>query len=152
RGLGHCDACQPPRNRWGAPDATLTGGPIPAQGWHAPSLHPVAAGRGEAADLVALLRTGRNAQGSASGPMAGVVHQSTQYWTDGDLAAAAAYLATLPPEVPARVRPAGAPPDVMARGERIYGDRCADCHGRDGRGEPGAYPPLAGNPTVLAAD
>ncbi len=152
RGLGHCDACHAPRNGWGAPASTLTGGVIPAQGWHAPALHAPAADGETAADLVRLLRTGRNAQGSASGPMAGVVRESTQHWTDADLAAAAAYLATLPPQAPPRMRIAPAPPEVLAWGERIYGDRCADCHGRDGRGEPGAYPPLAGNSTVLAAD
>lgn len=152
RGLGHCDACHAPRNGWGAPDGTLTGGVIPAQGWHAPKLHPVEGGGAAAADLVALLRGGRNAHGSASGPMAGVVQQSTQYWTDADLAAAAAYLATLSPQPLPRVRGAPASPEVLARGERLYDDRCADCHGRDGRGEPGAYPPLAGNPTVLEVD
>lgn len=150
RGLGHCDACHAPRNRWGAPAATLTGGPIPAQGWYAPSLHPTPPAA-DPAQLVQLLHTGRNAHGSASGPMAGVVQQSTQYWTDADLAAAAAYLATLAPAPVSGPAPR-APADLMARGERLYVDRCADCHGRDGRGEPGAYPPLAGNPTVLAAD
>ncbi len=151
RGLGHCDACHAPRNRWGAPSATLTGGAIPGQGWYAPSLHPPAGRAASAAEVVTLLRTGRNAHGSATGPMATVVRQSTQHWSEADLAAAAAYLATLAPS-PAIPAPPRAPADTLARGERLYLDRCADCHGRDGRGAPGAYPPLAGNPSVLQRD
>lgn len=148
-GLGHCDACHAPRNRWGAPAKTLTGGVIPGQGWYAPSLHPVA--RGTSVDeIVTLLRTGRNARGSVTGPMASVVRESTQHWSDADLHDAAAYLASLSPAPRAAVAPAPVPADVRTRGERLYVERCADCHGRDGRGVPGAYPPLAGNPTVLA--
>lgn len=149
KGLGHCTACHAPRNRFGAPDATLAGGDMPAQGWHAPSLHPASRMPGDAAQIAQLLRTGRNAHGSASGPMAAVVQQSTQHYTDDDLRAVATWLAALPP---APARPASrtlAPGDVLAEGERLYVDRCADCHGRDGRGAPGAYPPLAGNATVM---
>ena len=33
-------------------------------------------------------------------------------------------------------------------GEKLYQDRCASCHGEQGEGQPGAYPPLAGNRAV----
>lgn len=149
-GLGHCAACHAPRNRWGAPAAGLAGGVMPAQGWYAPSLHPQRGSAITREDLVALLRSGRHAHGSASGPMAGVVMGSTQHWPEADLQAAAAYLLTLPAEAAA---PAGAAPGaLLSRGARLYKDRCADCHGAQGQGSPGAYPPLAGNPSVLAPD
>jgi mono/diheme cytochrome c family protein len=43
---------------------------------------------------------------------------------------------------------------MMKLGGRLYGQHCADCHGKDGRGaiaDDGApaYPPLAGNRTLL---
>lgn len=148
-GLGHCTGCHSPRNLLGAPADSLTGGDMPAQGWYAPSLHPAPGTRAEAAQVAQLLRTGRSAQGSVSGPMAAVVRQSTQYYTDDDLRAVADYVASLPPARATTGSASAAAPDVLAEGERLYLDRCADCHGRDGRGAPGAYPPLAGNPTVL---
>ncbi len=36
-------------------------------------------------------------------------------------------------------------------GGRIYTTNCASCHQADGRGVPGAFPPLAGNPFVTGA-
>jgi mono/diheme cytochrome c family protein len=38
-----------------------------------------------------------------------------------------------------------------ARGAALYERRCADCHGAQGQGRRGVWPPLAGNPTVLQA-
>lgn len=148
-GIGHCLECHAPRNRLGAPGRDARGGDMPGDGWWAPSLHPTP-GLTQA-DLVQLLRDGRNRHGSASGPMASVVFRSTQHWREADLQAAAHYLMSLPPEPATRPAPA-APKPQLALGERLYADRCADCHGRDGEGAPGAYPPLAGNPSVLQAD
>jgi mono/diheme cytochrome c family protein len=34
---------------------------------------------------------------------------------------------------------------IAGAGEKIYLKHCADCHGRDGNGVPGVYPPLNGN-------
>ena len=39
--------------------------------------------------------------------------------------------------------------ELTAQGERIYRDRCIDCHKRDGRGVAGAYPPLVDNEAIL---
>jgi mono/diheme cytochrome c family protein len=36
--------------------------------------------------------------------------------------------------------------DPMKAGERIFLAQCKQCHGADGMGQPGAYPPLAGSP------
>ncbi|MFO1340729.1 MAG: cytochrome c [Burkholderiaceae bacterium] len=150
-GLGHCGACHAPRGRWGAPADNLQGGEIPAQAWVAPSLHPVRTLPESVDDLVQLLRTGRNLHGSASGPMAAVVYSSTQHWSDADLEAAAQYLLSLPPQAASET-----PADDLAAadtpGKKLYGDRCAECHGDRGQGAAGAYPALAGNATVLQAD
>jgi mono/diheme cytochrome c family protein len=97
--------------------------------------------------IVALLKTGQNARSTALGPMAGVVFQSTQHWADADLHAVADHLATLPPATLASAA-ASAPAAVMETGRRLYVDHCADCHGKNGEGEPGAYPALAGNPSL----
>ncbi|MCP5270418.1 MAG: c-type cytochrome [Burkholderiaceae bacterium] len=147
RGLGHCGECHAPRGRWSAPGRALLGGDLPGQDWTAPSLHPVQGRPVPAAETVALLRTGRNAFGTASGPMAEVVQASTQHWTPADLQALADHLLALPSTA---APPAAAPADprVFNAGERVYTRHCADCHGADGRGAPDAYPPLAGNPGV----
>lgn len=160
RGLGHCGECHAQRNRWSAARDELTGAEMPGERWYAPSLHPQAPSQADptqthsavqVAQTVQLLRDGMNAHGSAAGPMAHVVRDSTQHWSPDDLELAARYLASLPPQpVPAAAPPAD--PALMAAGARLYEDRCADCHGRDGAGAPGAYPPLAGNPTVIQPD
>jgi mono/diheme cytochrome c family protein len=41
---------------------------------------------------------------------------------------------------------AGAVVDPMKAGERIFQAQCKQCHGVDGAGQPGTYPPLAGSP------
>jgi len=146
-GIGHCGECHAPRGRWSAPGRALTGGDMPGAAWTAPSLHPVKGRSTPAADTVELLRDGRNAQGTASGPMAEIVLSSTQHWRAADLQAVADYLQSLPAAEPPPAA-AAADPAVLKAGEKIYADRCADCHGADGRGAPNAYPPLAGNPTV----
>lgn len=157
RGLGHCASCHAPRNLLGATrDAQgLGGGAIPVQGWVAPSLAAAdAAGvqRWPLDDVVALLRTGVSPQGSALGPMAQVVMRSTQHLDDADLRAMATYLQSLPAQAAARAAPPAPDPASMARGERLYGDHCADCHGPQGQGAAGAYPALAGNRSVQLDD
>ncbi len=34
---------------------------------------------------------------------------------------------------------------LMARGEKVYTETCAVCHGADGKGTAGSFPPLAGS-------
>lgn len=49
----------------------------------------------------------------------------------------------------------GAPPgeaQLRALGAQVYGANCARCHGGDGGGTPGLYPPLKGSPRVVNAD
>ncbi len=149
QGLGHCAACHAPRNAWGAHGLALTGGDMPGHGWYAPSLHPLQGLGTTEADLVALLRDGVNRQGSVAGPMASVVHRSTQHWRAEDLQAVARYLAQLPPEPAPRAAADEGSARLLALGGRLYEQHCADCHGAQGQGASPAYPPLAGNPSVL---
>jgi len=70
--------------------------------------------------------------------------------SDGDLAAIATYLKTLPPPAKAaRTRPRM---DVMASGRSIFIERCAFCHQERADASSGAYPRLAGNTLVTARD
>jgi mono/diheme cytochrome c family protein len=151
RGLGHCAACHTPRNVLGASSEMmdLSGGLIPMQNWYAPSLASTAeAGVAQwpLEDIERLLRTGAAAGTSVLGPMAEVVQTSTQHLSPEDARAMAVFLKALgaPPPVSAQV-----PAQVAERGARLYDKHCAQCHGEQGEGVRGAYPPLAGNRSVL---
>jgi mono/diheme cytochrome c family protein len=154
RGLGHCSACHTARNAWGASSdmMDLSGGLIPMQNWYAPSLaseREAGVAHWPAEDVVRLLRTGVGAGATVLGPMAEVVLQSTQHLSDEDATAMAVFLRALPPvsaEAPRAAPPADA--RVAARGAQLYGQHCAQCHGEQGEGIRGAYPPLAGNRAV----
>ena len=152
QGLAHCGACHGPRNALGAaeagdaPGSALSGATMPDGRWHAPALP---AGW-PAADIAALLRDGRAPSGSALGPMALVVAESTQHWPVADAEAVGAYLATLPSPAPERAPVEAADAETLRSGAALYEQHCVDCHGRSREGAPGAYPPLAGHRTVLA--
>ncbi|SDW16357.1 Cytochrome c, mono-and diheme variants [Variovorax sp. YR634] len=161
-GLGHCIACHGSRNSLGATETRLglSGGLIAVENWYAPSLNdPHEAGVADwpAADVVALLKSGVAPRGSVMGPMADVVFRSTQYLSEADLTAMASYLKDLPdapkPEADAVIAKAPIRRDAgtMTRGAKIYDQRCAYCHGDEGQGAAGAYPPLAGNRAVNMA-
>ncbi len=155
RGLGHCAACHSARDVLGGPAGDLAGGHLPKPAWLAPSLRDA----GEAgvqhwdtARTVELLQRGTTAGASVMGPMAEVVFESTQYLSEPDLRAMAVYLQALAPQATARPAFEPARGEQLALGERVYGQRCADCHGPQGQGAPGAYPALAGNRAVTQAD
>jgi len=159
RGLGHCSACHSTRNALGANNTPLdlAGGLIPMQNWYAPSLtSALEAGVADwsTPDIVALFKTGVSARGSVLGPMAEVVLHSTQHLSDADLGAMAVFLKSLPP-VAVRGAPAAAGASasspVFSAGAKLYEKNCAQCHGEQGQGVPGAYPPLAGNRAVTMA-
>jgi mono/diheme cytochrome c family protein len=157
RGLGHCNACHTARNVLGGFDAKsdLAGGAIPMLNWYAPSLtSPAQAGVAgwRVAEVVDLLKTGQSRRGAITGPMAEVVQHSTQYLSDDDLGAMAQYLQALP-QAPAQAAPAtAARPRNDPRGAKLYEKNCAQCHGDQGEGIAGAYPPLAGNRAVTMAN
>ncbi len=157
RGLGHCSACHAQRNALGATmgDQLLSGALMPMQDWYAPSLldsQQAGVMHWPAQDVVALLKTGIAPKASMAGPMAEVVAKSTQYWSDADLQAAAAYLQSLP-EAPAvqRAKPSHNA-QFYASGEQLFAKHCASCHGAQGEGVQldgaVALPALAGNRAV----
>ncbi len=151
QGLGHCNECHAERGALGgtSPGVDLTGGQIPQQNWYAPDLSTQQNGGLQGwseQDIVDLLQTGQSAKGAAFGPMADVVAQSTQHMIDADLRAVAVYLATLPPRAPPQVaHSAFNVARIASAGEKVYLKHCADCHGKDGNGVAGVYPPLNGN-------
>ena len=159
RGLGHCNACHGSRNIFGATSENLelSGGLIPMQKWYAPALNsPSEAGVADwdTQHVVALLRDGVSPRASVMGPMAEVVSKSTQHLRSDDLQAMAVFLKALPQsdeEAPPKKmkKPMAA---VMTDGGKVYEKHCAQCHGKDGEGTPGAYPALAGNRAVALAN
>lgn len=156
-GLGHCTACHTPRDALGGErrGQALAGGFVAGLRWYAPALDdPAQAGVAHwpVEEAVALLRDGVAPRGAVSGPMAEVVFQSTQYWTEDDLRAMVVYLQALPQRTSPAPQAGVTPASVMARGAQVYERRCAQCHGDRGQGEPDAIRPLAGNRAVLLAD
>ena len=148
--LGHCSACHAARNALGATDGlNLAGGLIPLQNWYAPSLvstQEASAANWPLQDIKTFFKTGVSPHASANGPMAEVVLNSTQHWTDADLNAMAVYLKALP------VTPStqqATKTGTTERGSKLYEQHCAQCHGDNGQGVANAYPALAGNRAVL---
>lgn len=154
QGLGHCGACHTARNALGGSEGMdLSGGLIPMQNWYAPSLaadNEAGVASWSIEDITQLLSTGTSRRGAVLGPMAEVVLHSTQYLEPGDVRAMAVYLQGLPPAPsdtdPRELPRAGAA--TLDHGGRLYERHCASCHGEQGQGVPGAYPPLAGNRAV----
>ena len=155
-GLAHCAECHTPRNRLGAmvPEAGLAGSLIGGQSWYAPPLtgdRKTGLGEWTRQDIVDLLKTGISRHSHAAGPMAEAVHQGFQYASDADLDAMAAYLKSLPAAgTDTAALSAAAPASLMELGGKLYEQHCAQCHGADGKGQPPAWPPLAGNLSVVA--
>ncbi|HWU77298.1 MAG TPA: cytochrome c [Rhodanobacter sp.] len=152
-GLGHCNECHAPRNALGATEkhGQLTGGQIPQVHWYAPDLSTRRGGGlvgWSTRDIVDLLKRGQSAKGAAFGPMAEVVHNSTQFINDTDLNAIATYLQSLPPRTAPASTAAPAIAASHARGASIYDQQCSSCHGDNGDGKTGIYPPLDGNTSV----
>lgn len=171
RGLGHCSACHAERNALGGSinDQLLSGALMPMQDWYAPSLMANAeagVAHWPRQDVVALLKTGIAPNASTLGPMAEVVAGSTQFWTDVDLQATAAYLQSLPQSStqtdtknPTKSTASSNPksqPVLFNRGAELFTHHCATCHGEQGQGMRVegnvALPALAGNRAVTMAN
>jgi alcohol dehydrogenase (quinone), cytochrome c subunit len=172
QGLGHCGSCHTPRGL-GMQERALTdvgntvylsGGGI-IDGWVAPSLrneHGGGLANMRAAELVTLLKSGRNTSTASFGSMNDVVGHSLQYLNDFDLMSVATYLKSLPPNgvsaQPYRYNDAVSNQllhgnvSMAGRGSQLYLDRCAGCHRSDGRGNGNAFPALAGNPVLQTSD
>ena len=154
-GLGHCSDCHSPRNALGGIEKSKAFQGAVIDGWFALDLtSDMATGLGAwtAAEIAGYLKTGvRRDKTTVLGPMAEVVRNSTRFLTDEDRLAMAEYLKALPPD--SRLKSGRVPPDpTRVRGAQLYTENCGGCHQAQGRGVPGVFPPLAGNPVVLAAD
>ncbi len=154
-GLGHCGACHTPRGFAMQEKAYSDDGKDFLDGstlypWRSIGLRRLYSED----DLVRLLRTGTNGHDMVYGPMAEVVHYSSQHFTEEDLHAISRYLMSLTPDAAER-------PDLTGVSEpELYGTRgglgylqfCASCHGYTGTGAPGVFPTLARNPSALSDD
>lgn len=152
QGLGHCGTCHTPKNIIGGDKERdfLTGNVL--GNWFAPditgNIH-TGIGKWSQKDLVDYLKTGANRYDIASGPMAEAVENSTQYWQDKDLTAAAVYLKSLVSTPHAdKPHPLPAENSQMVRGKAIYADRCSGCHVPQGEGIAYLFPKLADTPLV----
>jgi len=166
-GLGHCGACHTPRDLT-LQEASLTGdhasylaGGGAIDGWVPVDLRgddTTGLGRWSTADIMDFLKTGATDKTAAFGGMGPVVHDSTQYMSDADLQAIAAYLKSLPGSAGTRFTYDNS--ETMAlnsgyeskQGAAVYLASCDVCHGANGEGYREAFPALAGNPVVMADD
>ena len=156
QGLGHCAMCHTAINALGGSSESkaFEGGMIPNQNWYAPSLtsnREAGLGNWEIKDIADMLQAGASRRGTVYGPMAEVVYNSLQYLSDDDVQAMAVYLKALPqrdsePAPTSQARLVN--PAVMELGRKIYSKQCAVCHGDEGKGQPPAFPPLAGNQSI----
>jgi mono/diheme cytochrome c family protein len=155
-GLGHCAMCHTAINALGGSSESnaFEGGMIPNQNWYAPSLtsnREAGLGNWSLQDISDLLQVGVSHRGTVYGPMAEVVYNSLQYLSDADAQAMAVYLKALPQrdsEPPPTSQARLVAPAVMELGRKVYERQCAVCHGDEGKGQPPAYPPLAGNQSI----
>ena len=154
-GLGHCSDCHSPRNLLGGIEKSKDFAGAVVDGWFALNLtSSLATGLGSwsVAEIATYLKTGvARDKTTTLGPMAVVIKDSTSHLTDDDRLAMAEYLKALPPESTLHTGRV-APDPTKTRGAQLYLANCAGCHQASGRGLPGVFPPLAGNPVVLAAD
>lgn len=153
--LAHCGECHTPRNllQGMKPGAYLEGAVI--EGVEAPDITKEGLTRMgfDPATLAAFMKSGVSAQGSMTHQMFEVVHFSTQYLTDDDLKAMAAYLFDLdampatstPPPAPA---PVDVAPPVASAARSTYLNLCAGCHGAEGQGIPHVAVPLSTNASL----
>lgn len=167
--LGHCGTCHTPRGLAFQEKAYTESSPLYLTGnvldnWFASDLTGdlgSGLGRWSEADIAAFLATGHGGQTAASGSMRDVVENSSQYLHKDDLNAIAHYLKSLParnekvsynpdlPEVTIALS-AMVTGEVERPGAGLYHSFCVKCHKEIGNGEPGKFPKLAGNSTVLA--
>lgn len=162
QGLGHCGSCHTPRGVGFQEKALDEGGSAflsgaELDGWYASNLggdQRVGLGRWSEAEVQAFLRSGANPHASAYGSMTDVINNSTQFFSDRDLAAVAHYLKAIGGAVPAAQQKNAAASGTGTgerEGAKVYRVYCMQCHGADGRGHAPLLAPLAGNPTVTDA-
>jgi len=160
-GLGHCDACHTPRNRFMAEiqDLSYAGGTISdrviddtIRRWS--SVNLTSAPTGLAAwsldELASYLKSGFAATRAGTfGPMNDVIVNSLMNLTNEDVHAIATYLKSLPAR---ELSGATVPEESVKAASRIFNDRCAECHDSSGSGGESSAPPLARSALVQEGD
>ncbi|HEU5135722.1 MAG TPA: cytochrome c [Steroidobacteraceae bacterium] len=148
--LGHCGECHTPRNFLMAMkrDRYLQGAVL--EGVEAPDIRrdTLALVGFEPEGLARFMRLGVSPLGSMTGPMFEVVHFSTQYLDDADLAAMATYLLGEPPPPVKAVVPVEVSPKIGESGRRTWFALCAGCHGIGGEGLPQVSVPMRTNSSL----
>lgn len=155
--LAHCGACHTPRNFMGAtiPSERFEGSHIDT--WYAPNITPAALkkiNKWDKADLVDFLKKGITSDSTTLGPMQVVVHESLSKLKKSDIDDIATYMFDDEAGKGEALRPAKVAklaPKAEERAKKLFDTHCAVCHQKTGKGIPGKVPPLAGNPTVVAA-
>jgi mono/diheme cytochrome c family protein len=156
--LAHCGECHTPRNLFQALDNRDKFAGAVTGGWRAFNItSDPTSGVGDwtEAALAHYLATGHaEGRGTAAGPMGEAVDLSLVHLTSDDIAAMATYLRTVPP-ISNPSLPAPRSPDAIAahapgasghpRGEQIYAEACASCHGWAGKS------PISGLATIAGA-
>ena len=153
--LGHCGTCHTPKTFMGADkqSAYLQGTQL--AGWVAPDItgdNRKGIGGWSIEDIASYLKTGANPAAVATGDMGEEIVHASSNMTDSDLKAIAIYLLSVSPSPESAAAPLAATDARMAAGQAIYKDNCAGCHTDAGRGSPGLFARLAGNPAVQSND
>ncbi|WP_386067098.1 cytochrome c [Tahibacter sp. UC22_41] len=153
-GIGHCAVCHGTRGLFSslAEGPRLDGGRV--LGWYAPALNAQSLQSYAPGAVAAYLRGAAVDGHAAYGKMADVVAQNLQHLDAADADAVEAYLRALPAPPPSRREPTNweLPSEQRARGDRLYDENCADCHGKDGRGKDGNYPSLVTSSAITGPD
>lgn len=168
--LGHCAECHSPRGLTMGVDQDkyLAGGSV--DGWTAFNItsdkdHGI--GSWSVDDIKTYLKTGNlPGKAQAAGPMAEVIHNSTQHMTDDDLTALAQYLKGVPAQASGSTNRSatGAPTPAdnlvsyradlgssTSEAQTLFTTSCTTCHGASGQGEGnGVLPSLFHNSVVGA--
>jgi mono/diheme cytochrome c family protein len=148
--LGHCGECHTPRDLMMAmqPSKYLQGAVI--EGVEAPNItSPALAALGfDHTGLARFMKAGLSPQGAMTYQMFEVVHYSTQYMNDDDLAAMATYLLDKETAPPKPVAPVAVAPELASAGRNLYLDVCSGCHGAEGEGIPHVSVPMDTNATL----
>lgn len=159
-GLGHCDACHTPRNRFMAENTSeayaggsfsdrVTGDTIRA--WSAVNLTAAHSGLADWSvdSLARYLKSGFSPRAGSFGPMNEVIVNSLMNLTTADVHAIATYLKSLPAR---ELSSASVPAQLVAAGAGVYKDSCEECHQSSGRGSFFNSPPLEGSAVVQDSD
>jgi mono/diheme cytochrome c family protein len=154
-GLGHCGLCHTPKTTLGGDKAGERLRGYALQGWYAADItndRRRGLGSWSVDDIANYLKTGHSPTSIATGLMAETIAQSTSHMSDADLKAIATYLKDQPSQSSAVSDQVAPAQSAMKMGAQIYADECSGCHGANGKGSAGLFPPLEKSALVQQID